>query len=226
MLRERFPQAVGGRLAAALGALALLAGLLATGGAAPARAAVPPTFLDDCMEMDRVWVSVVTEDGEYLANRCIDPPDSGEEALTAADVETTHQSDGSICAMNAHPDPCPTSFNGQYWHYYQAAAGQDWQFAQVGPSDSTPQPGTIEAWCYNAEGTEQCTPPSQAEMADGPLTEVRSDTGEEDAGDQGGLPVTPIVIVIAAVVLVGIVVLALIRRRGTARGGDGPVGGR
>lgn len=112
-----------------------------------------------CLDDDQVWLVVVDDEGNVLANQCVGTPESGEAALDTAGLERTVDSDGFICAIGNHPDPCPETFTGQYWGYYTAAAGEQWGYYEVGADQSEPQPGTIEGWCYNSADEEFCNPP-------------------------------------------------------------------
>ncbi|TQL63247.1 hypothetical protein FB460_1049 [Propioniferax innocua] len=207
------------------GAVFALIVVVLTAGGASAHAEGDGGAVGQCLVEEKVWVSVVTEEGEYLANECIEPTGNGEDALAATGVEIQHDDGGFICSIGGHPEPCPATFNGQYWHYYHGAEGQDWEMSMTGAAEHQIEPGTIEAWCYNAEGEEQCTPPAQEAMSEHAAQsrpEVKP-AGEESNEESG---VSPWAIgggVVAAIALVAVIVFVL-RSRG--RSDDGAVGGR
>ena len=102
-----------------------------------------------CLAADQVWLLVVTDADEVLANECVGTPATGTEALTNAGLELSLDGNGFLCAIGGHPSPCPATFEGQFWNYYQGAAGTEYVYAQTGADENKPKPGTIEAWCYN-----------------------------------------------------------------------------
>lgn len=194
-----------------------------------------------CLEADQVWLLVVDDSGDVVANECVGNPASGEAALATAGVEVTTDADGFICALGGHPDPCPETFNGQYWGYYTTTAGEPWQYYEVGAQDSEPAPGTIEGWCYNSADEEFCNPPlltvqidnevilgegvTEADTVElevtaaegaGEATEVAAD---EDAAAGGSAMPWIIVGVVLVVVIVAVVAVA-VRRRGAQPDGE------
>lgn len=152
-------------LAALLSAFALAFALFTS--PTTARAEGESNEVGTCLAAGEVWLLVVTDTEEVLANECVGTPATGVDALTAAGVELERDSGGFICAMNGHPSPCPETFTGQFWGSYQGAPGAEYAFAQLGPDENEPQPGTIEAWCYNAPDAEGCTPPYLTIVQDG-----------------------------------------------------------
>mgnify|MGYP003378342469 CR=1 FL=1 len=139
-----------------LGALALT---LTTLVAPLAAHAEDDNAVGTCLAAEKVWLLVVTDTDEVLANECVDTPATGTDALVAAGLELGRDGSNFICSIGGHPSPCPATFNGQFWNYYQGAPGAEYAFSQVGADESKPQPGTIEAWCYNKAEEETCTPP-------------------------------------------------------------------
>ncbi|NYI41035.1 hypothetical protein [Demequina lutea] len=78
---------------------------------------------------------------------------TGRSALEAAGFVATDSQPGMICAIDAQPDPCPTTFDGSYWSYWHGSPGGDWISYQVGADSSHPVPGDIEGWRYNDGST-------------------------------------------------------------------------
>lgn len=159
--------------------VALLAGLFVT----PTASAEESTnAVGDCLANDKVWLLVVDDEENVIANECVDSPETGDAALESAGVDVQRDANGFICAMGGVPEECPTEFNGQYWNYHHAVAGGAWEYYEVGSSESEPAPGSIEGWCYNAEGTENCTPPLLKVMQDGSVV-VGDGVSESDLQD-------------------------------------------
>lgn len=120
-----------------------------------------------CLAADQVWLLVVTDADEVLANECVGTPTTGTEALTNAGLELGRDGSNFICSIGGHPTPCPATFNGQFWNYYQGTPGAEYAFSQLGADENKPQPGIIEAWCYNKAEEESCTPPYLKIVKDG-----------------------------------------------------------
>ena len=147
------------RFVAGFAAALLLASPLALAiPSASADALVPPTGdqtpLLDCTSAGKVFVVVTSEDGTTVS-ACVDVPASGTAALDAAGVTIGRDATNMICSLNNYPNPCPATFNGKYWQYYQAS-GQDasqgaWNYATAGSDDTQPQAGWVEGWCYGKE---------------------------------------------------------------------------
>jgi len=113
----------------------------------------------DCASQGGVYVTVAKPDGARQG-ACVTAPASGTAALQAAGFTFTKDASGMICAVNGYPDPCPATFDGNYWHYYQASADDalagKWAYATTGPDDTKPQAGWVEGWCYGGE--QDCLP--------------------------------------------------------------------
>jgi len=196
------------RFVAGFAAALLLAAPLATAlSSASADVLVPPsgdqTPLLDCTNAGKVFVVVTSEDGTTVS-ACVDAPATGTDALTAAGVTIGRDATNMICSLNNYPNPCPATFNGKYWQYYQAS-GQDasngqWTYATAGSDDTTPQAGWVEGWCYG----ETCTPQYPGLPA-------------LNTPESGGLGTSGVVwIVVGAIVVVAIiigVVVVVSRRR-------------
>ncbi len=149
-----------------LGALALALALTAIVSPLAAHAE-DDNAVGACLGADKVWLLVVTDTDEVLANECVDTPATGTDALVAAGLELGRDGSNFLCSIGGHPATCPATFNGQYWNYYQGAAGTEYVYAQTGADENKPKPGTIEAWCYNKADEEGCTPPYLKIVKDG-----------------------------------------------------------
>lgn len=222
-----------------LGALAL--GLTALVAPLTAHAEGDSNDVGACLSADKVWLLVVTDTDKVLANQCVGTPATGTEALTAAGLELGRDGSNFICAIGGYPSPCPATFNGQFWNYYQGKAGAEYAFSQVGADEAKPEPGTIEAWCYNKADEQACTPPylkivqSGQEVAApaGATVQDLPVTGEQLTQAPAEQPVpadtgnsTTMAIVIGVVVLAAVVVVLVVARTRKPGKGDGAVGGR
>ena len=165
-------------------------------------ALVPPeeSALLYCWESGDVFVVVTYEDGTTDAS-CVADPSSGTAALEAAGITITRDASNMICALNNRPDPCPATFDGKYWQYYQAngpeADSGMWNYATTGPDDSKPQQGWVEGWCYG----EECLPQYPGV---GVASDINSTGFPKEAWIIGGS---------IAVVVIALVVMLLVKRR-------------
>ncbi|MCL2652316.1 MAG: hypothetical protein FWD63_00795 [Propionibacteriaceae bacterium] len=197
-------------------ALALLTAVPLTLAANTASAS--PPGLDYCVQQQGVYV-VVTKDepasdvgapDALTFGVCILDPGTGTNALKAAGVTITRDATGMICALNNYPNPCPATFDGKYWQYYQASAADaeagNWTYATTGSDDSHTQPGWVEGWCYG----EQCTPVLPTDV---PGLPTPSDTPTTTAATSGPGATIAVVGVIVVLLVVGGVVLVRQRRR-------------
>ncbi len=110
-----------------------------------------------CLAADQVWL-LVEANGEVLANQCVGTPASGEEALAQGGMQIRFAQGRLICSLSGHPEQCPATFTGSYWNYYHGEAGTPYTYSAQGAASRRPQPGSIEAWCYNEPDEESCTP--------------------------------------------------------------------
>ena len=202
-------------------------------GVVPATADGSDNEIGACLAQDKVWLLVVDEAGDALANQCVGNPASGEEALTNAGITLQFGDGRMICTMNGHPETCPAVFDGSYWASYQGAPGKEYTYATVGPAESKPVGGTIEAWCFATaeageclppqlnivQGGQQVAPPAGTTAVDLPVT-GQAQGGETPATDEadGGVPFGLILggsaVVLAAV---GVIVWLRGRRSGTPK---------
>lgn len=198
-----------------------------------------------CLESDQVWLLVVTDTGEVLANECVGTPATGEEALTDAGLALGYDSNQFICSIAGHPAECPTTFTGAFWNYYQGKAGAEYAFSQVGAGESKPEPGTIEAWCYSTPEEQTCTPPTLKIVENGtevaapagtvaedlPVTHNRPENqtspsaSPEAQPEENQAPASPWPWAIGGVVIVAAVVALIVWQR-SKKSTDGTLGGR
>ncbi|MCL2782915.1 MAG: hypothetical protein FWD80_02945 [Propionibacteriaceae bacterium] len=188
-------------------AAALLLSIPLSFTASPAHA--DPSDLLNCTNAGDVFVVVTSEDG-VTTSACVKSPASGTAALQSANVTITRDDKGMICALNNYPDPCPATFNGKYWQYYEAsgadAAAGNWAYATTGSDDTKPQPGTVEGWCYG----EQCTPVYPG-LAPSPS---QTPTGTSSGSS---MPTRYIMIGVTVVIFAGVAVSILRRRPASER---------
>src|SRR5699024_8086676 len=116
---------------------------------------------------------------------------------------------GRIRTLDDQPDPCPEELDGNFWPYWHAEAGGDWESYMVGADESEPAPGEIEGWRYSTgEEGPQITPaallgedagedgdtgasedadtgaPAETDDSSGGAA-AEEDTGGDDTGDTG-----------------------------------------
>jgi len=198
------------RAVAGFAAALLMAAPLAL-AATPAQA--DPSSLQDCSAAGNVFVVVTMEDGTSTG-ACVSNPASGTAALNDAGVKVTRDATNMICALNDYPNPCPATFNGKYWQYYQASAADaeagNWAYAQTGSDDTTPQAGWVEGWCYG----EECTPQLPSE----PVVSDSASPSPDQASAPARYSYTSWIIGSCAVVVIVVaaVVAVVIRRRQAA----------
>ena len=150
-----------------------------------------------CTENGDVFVVVTYEDGT-TESACVNVTSSGTAVLEAAGISITRDASNMICSLNNKPDPCPATFDGKYWQYYQASGPDadmgNWDYATTGSDDSKPQPGWVEGWCYG----EECLPQYPGV---GAAIDINNTGGNMVAWIIGG-SVAVVVIILAVVLLV------------------------
>ena len=120
-----------------------------------------------CLDADQVWLFVVDVDAAVLSNQCVGTPSTGEQALRDAGVAIGYGKKDLICTLDGRPERCPSNFDGSFWNYHHATPGRDWVFSNLGAASYAPEPGSVEAWCYNEPGETRCTPPQLRIVIDG-----------------------------------------------------------
>lgn len=212
--------------------LAVLAGaaLLALPFASTASAALAPTAAAPsgaCTDGQGVTVVVdSTELGGGVEVGCAPDAATGTEALTQAGFVDTRDDAGIICAISGLPDPCPATFEGQYWSYWYAQDGA-WQAYMEGSDTAVPAAGGVEGWRWSdgatgpdvdlaalttagpgASAQPEATATEPAPTATEAVTSSESAAVEAD----GGVPLT-LVLALVAVAAVGVAAVVVLRRR-------------
>src|SRR5680860_152638 len=138
MTHSRYPYSRGAGLASSTFLLGVL--LMIGLSAAPASASEGA-----CSDGSGVTVVVdATDIGGSIVIKCAAGAQAtGRSALEAAGFTPTDSQPGMICAIDAQPDPCPTTFDGSYWSYWHGSPGGAWISYQVGADSSHPVPGEI-----------------------------------------------------------------------------------
>ena len=223
--RPRRPRFSGTRMMAVAGLLSACALMAGLSGSTPASAA-------DGACADGTGVTVVvdfTDLGGGIQAGCAQPdPATGRAALLAAGFVATDSQPGLLCAIDAMPDPCPTTFQGSFWSYWHSTPDGEWTSYQVGADASDPVAGELEGWRYN-DGT---TGPGIAPAAVPDALQPTSATATPDSADAA--PTDPAPAADAAdsallfttggftAVVAILVILLLVRSR--RRGGSGSDG--
>lgn len=215
------------RRAALVAAFSLLPVVLA----GPAQAAADGA----CTDPAGVTVVVdATALGGDVSIGCADgSPATGTEALEQAGFSDTRDASGLICAIDALPDPCPTTFAGEYWSYWYAE-GDTWQAYLEGSDTAAPPPGGVEGWRWSdgsagpdvdlaslepsptAGDTESATLTATSPAAtDSPsATQTLAPGGEVEQQPSGGTSVPWFGIVVGLIALGLVVATAVVMRRG------------
>ena len=179
-----------------------------------------------------VVVDATALGGEVSIGCADDSPATGTDALHQAGFTDTRDASGLICAVDALPDPCPTTFEGSYWSYWHAQDGT-WQAYMEGSDTAVPQAGGVEGWRWSdgsagpdVDLAALTTAPAAgaSEPASGTLTPTVTDSPsatetlapagqvEEQATGGGSVPWFGIVVGLIALGLV--VATAVVVRRG------------
>ncbi len=185
-----------------------------------------PDLSGGCTDPDGVTVVVdLTELDGTVEIGCASSAATGTEALETAGFTPTKDAAGMICAIDAAPDPCPTTFTGQYWSYWTATPDGDWQMAMEGSDTAVPTPGALEGWRYGdgsaAPGATPADVIAAASADEGPDAAAPSPevtaaavAVTEAGNDAGGLPVWVPVTVGVAVLVAAAGAVVVVRRRG------------
>jgi len=214
-------------------AAAVALGVLGTAGTAAAAPSGPCT--------DPAGVTVVVDAttlGGEVSVGCATAPTSGTDALEKAGFTDTRDAASMICAIDQQPDPCPATFDGQYWSYWFVKDGQ-WQTYMEGSDTAKPAAGAIEGWRWADGSTPPAADPATllAAAASPSASESPSATPSESAAadssasptdeasatlltadqpadsDSGTSPVVWVVVGVVVVVVAAVVVVVLRRRR-------------
>ncbi|MFC4333952.1 hypothetical protein [Salininema proteolyticum] len=117
-----------------------------------------------------VTVVVDFPDGT-TASGCADDPGNGLEALTQAGFTVTEVNGqaGMVCRIDERPETscAATPSQDEYWSYWTAGEGdEDWTYAQAGPSQARPGPGSSQGWTFGDGETEPSRPPAAAPVGE------------------------------------------------------------
>ena len=130
----------------------LRAALVAAFSLLPLVAAAPAQAAPDGACTDPAGVTVVVDAtalGGDVTVGCADgSPATGTEALQQAGFTDTRDASGLICAIDALPDPCPTTFAGEYWSLL-ARRGRHLAGLRGGLGHRRPAPGGVEGWRWS-----------------------------------------------------------------------------
>lgn len=176
-----------------LAAVAMIGGLLALAGLADNSPAVAAD--GECL-----GVAVVvdfTDIGGEIEVACAEGEiANGRDALIAAGFATTDSPPGFLCAINSMPDPCPETFDGNFWAYWHSSPNGEWTNYQVGADSSTPIAGNIEGWRYNDGVAAPGIAPADAFTSAGisgdaePESEANPGSGDSSATNPDGHEMT------------------------------------
>lgn len=219
-----------------LTALALIGGTVAFIGLADSSQAVAADSTCDGVTV----VVDFTDLGGDLSVACAEgEQESGRAALLRAGFTTADSQPGFLCAINSMPNPCPETFDGNFWSYWNSTPDGEWSSYEVGADSSAPAIGAIDGWRYN-DGTaapgiapadvsaalNPSTPDTDdsAEPAPGSPDEVTTSTLSNQQADQSVVLAVTTVTFLA--LIAGLVVFFVVRRRrGGAIAGDPDVRG-
>ena len=213
------------------------AALVAAFSLFPLLAVAPAQAAPDGACTDPTGVTVVVDatalGGDVSIGCADDSPATGTDALRQAGFTDTRDASGLICAVDNLPDPCPTTFEGSYWSYWNAQDGT-WQAYMEGSDTAAPQPGGIEGWRWSDgsagpdvdltalttptpeatdPATETASPATTATDAPS-ATETLAPGGQVDEQSSGGTSVPWFGIVVGLIALGLVVTTAVVMRRG------------
>lgn len=158
--------------------------------------------------------------GSIETGCAIGDPATGRAALSAAGFTAVDGAPGLICAIDARPEPCPATFQGEYWSYWHAKPGQSWTSYQVGADSSTPVRGEVEGWRYGNGAVE---PGITSAAAVSPVAPVQSHAPGHDQSAPSAVDGTLVVSAVAGAALILLIIAAIVlrARRREASGPDG-----
>lgn len=176
---------LGVRISLAVTTVAMLSGAAGLGTSDLASGGIASSSLAAGTAETCEGVTVVvdfTDTGGELTIACAEGEQaSGRSALLAAGFTTTDSQPGLLCAINATPDPCPETFDGNFWSYWNSTPTTEWTSYQVGADSSTPAPGSIEGWRYNDGSTAPGIAPGEVAAA---LAASASTSSPDTSGEQ------------------------------------------
>ena len=188
---------------------------------------------------NRAGLVVQFADGRVVT-RCLsfsEPEITGEEALRrsglAVVLDYSSGIGAAVCKIEADGcDPtrgeeCFCKCQGrdcQYWAYFEGKEDGSWFYLDVGAGGHKVRHGSMEGWAWTRGTAEEAAvtpprltfaevcPPSTASEAEGEAIA----TASPPAGKEGGAPGREVVAFVSLAVLLGLVGMAVIRRRGRA----------
>ncbi len=211
-----------------LAAIALIGGSVAFAGLTDNTAAVAA---DSACDGVTVVVDFTDIGGELNVVCAQGEQESGRTALLAAGFTAADSQQGFLCAINSMPDPCPETFDGNFWSYWNASPAGQWTSYEVGADSSTPAAGAIEGWRYNDGTTPPGLAPSEVAAALSPSTPDATDTPEATPGNDEAVTTSTLAdqqsdqtVVLAATavgflaLIIALLVFFMVRKRRDASG--------
>lgn len=178
------------RLTRALAALPLALGVaLVPVLPAAAAGAVSEAAAPGCAPDEVAVVVDLTDLGGTVEQGCAPAGGTGTEVLQAAGFTDTRDGAGMICAIDALPDPCPTTWEGVYWSYWTGSDGT-WTAWTEGSDTAVPEAGTAEGWRYNDGSVGPGVPPP-APTGEADTSAGGTDGTEDRTTDGSASPDTP-----------------------------------
>jgi hypothetical protein len=168
-----------------------------------------------------VWLVVVTDVDTALVNECVDTANSWAIELQNAGVSVQRASDHTICQIGGFPQTCLASAANRFWQHFSALPTGDWQYAQLGPDEGAPQPGTLDGWCFGS----QCALPKVTELLGGVnilqgiQTAPPTPTATPIASSSKGLAAVGVLLAVAVVAVLAAQTVRHARRVDTGRHG-------
>lgn len=183
-------------------ATSLAATTIALTPLAASAAPLPANDATDCLAQGKVWLAVQDSDKELLVNECVDKAATGAQVLADAGVKVTKDAKGFICSLEGEPEVCPTTFDGNYWHYWQGSKDGGWKMSEKGADNSVPAAGGLEGWCYGKECSMPAVAalPASTDATPSPSAEATAPAAESSNGTPVGVITTVLVLALAAVV--------------------------
>lgn len=203
-----------------LAAVALIGGTVAFSGLADSA----PAVAHDTVCTGVTVVVDLTDIGGELKVACAEGDQAtGRDALLAAGFTATDAQSGFICAINDLPNPCPETFDGNFWSYWNATPTGEWTSYEVGADSSAPAQGSIEGWRYNDGSTppgiapnsvSEQLPAAAPEATDSvsPSTDDVGVTSTSSSSSDGIMVVTVLTVSFLALIVI-VIMLFVIRNR-------------
>ena len=185
--------------------------------------AVPPIgAVKQCVDSGGIWLVVTSDVDTTLANQCIASAANASAVLAAAGLSVQLDPNGAICQIGGFPEQCLGESGNRFWQHFTATTTSSWTYAQLGPNESVPTPGTLEGWCFGM----QCSPPSVLALMNGvnalagftAATSAPVATSDTSPANRSVGIAIVVVLVVAAVAVIAVV---RVKSRGTSEGTRG-----